>query len=295
MSAPVVEVEESNPIVDALQTLDSQYTELQAELNKTLTKLRVEFLSKVAPILAKRKEVLNGSTASETGTPAIPDFWLEVLANSQEFGQLIMEHDVPVLKYLDDITCENLVKEDDEQGFKVIFTFKSNPYFENTVVTKTVRVSKTLEYMDHIEIDEIVSDELKWKAGMDVTVEVKQKKKSGGGAKKKGASATVPRPSFFREVFRSLGPDHPVPDLMDDEDEEEDQDEDEVLEMYLSQDYELCCALRDFIVPHAVKWYTGEAVDDEEDYDDDEDDDEEEVEGKPKKGGKKTQEDCKQQ
>ena len=317
--APVVADENTSPVVDALQKLDEEYIVKQSEMNRKMREMRAAFTADVAPLLKKRQETLRGESKGEDkATPALPGFWLRVLDNSEEFQGLIEEHDRPVLEYLDDIRCENLVEEDDEQGFRIIFTFVANPYFENTTITKEVLVSKTLEYVDHIEIEEISCDELKWKSGMDVTVEVVKKKRTGGGKKKAPASSTIPRDSLFRFFFRSLGGDHPVPNDYagedDEDDEEEDEDDDERLQMYLSQDYELCVALRDFIVPHAVKWFTGEAVEDDDDYDedDDEDDDDyddeedeedeesedEEDEGRPiNKGGKggKKQEDCKQQ
>merc|ERR1711908_92603 len=49
------------------------------------------------------------------------------------------------------------------------------------------------------------------------------------------------------------------------------------MECLLCDDYEQGLALRDYLVPHAVRWYTGDACDDEDD-DDEEDDDKEDDE-----------------
>merc|ERR1719389_826286 len=91
-----------------------------------------------------------------------------------------------------------------------------------------------------------------------------------------------PRASFFRTFFRNLGEDFELPTDEEDEDEDEDDDEDfDLMEMYIQDDVEWSEALRDHIVQHAVRYYTGEACnlgddDDEEDDDDDEEGDEDE-------------------
>merc|ERR1719214_131860 len=80
-------------------------------------------------------------------------------------------------------------------------------------------------------------------------------------------------------------------------DEEEAADEADFVEMIMEQELEMGEAVRDFIIPFAVRWYTGEAApddddddedseeeeDDEESEDEDDDDDDDEP---PKKGGK---------
>ena len=292
--------------IASLVKLDEQYIEIQTALNNEIKQLKVNYAKKFQPLIDSRAEILSGTTKTEEGTSAIPGFWLRVLATAEEFEGYIEEWDVPVLKYLDDIRCENIDAEDDDLGFKVQFIFKENPYFTNTTITKTIKSEKPNAYIDQVEINEITCDTIEWKAGMDVTVEVVQKKKSGGGKKKPAKATTCPRDSFFRFFFRNLGPDHPLPeedivDEDDEEDEEEDDDEDR-MQMYISQDYELSTSLRDFIVPHAIKWFTGEALgsevdEDEEDYEDEDDEDEDENDEDSKNEVKdgKAKEDCKQQ
>ena len=46
----------------------------------------------------------------------------------------------------------------------------------------------------------------------------------------------------------------------------------------LNEDYEIGCIIKDKIIPHAVSWFTGEAIEDEE-YEDEEEYDQEEGEG----------------
>merc|ERR1719331_2580669 len=98
-------------------------------------------------------------------------------------------------------------------------------------------------------------------------------------AKAKGAAAKaveVPRDSFFRTFFRNLGAEFDVPtDVEDEEDSDDDEEEGDKMEALLDGDVEIAEALRDTIIPHAVRFYTHEAGD-EEDSDDEDSDDEEE-------------------
>ena len=53
--------------------------------------------------------------------------------------------------------------------------------------------------------------------------------------------------------------------------QEMEEEELEALNDKTQMQYDFCCFIKDDLVPNAVKYYTGEAIeDDEEDYDDDE-------------------------
>ncbi|RWW11763.1 hypothetical protein BHE74_00024865, partial [Ensete ventricosum] len=65
------------------------------------------------------------------------------------------------------------------------------------------------------------------------------------------------------------------PQFPDDDDDEIDEDTAEHLQNQLEQDYDIGTTIRDKIIPHAVSWFTGEAVP-EDDYEDMEDDDDDE-------------------
>jgi len=109
-----------------------------------------------------------------------------------------------------------------------------------------------------------------------VTVETVTRKAKGGGRKKqsKARREEVLRSSFFRGFFRNLGPDEEIPEEeLQDEDEE---DMGDLMECLLSADYEQALALRESIVPHAVRWYTGDACDDDDDTEEEEDEEGEE-------------------
>lgn len=308
-------------VVETLRNLDDVYGKMEQELRDKIAELQKEYQPKLDAILKDRTTELSKTHAASKdakATPAIPRFWLDVLLASDEFGEIIQEYDEPLLEYLDSIETSNLDPTDEDKGFIVTFKFNPNPFFKNTEIRKVYTLVRSNEFTDQLEITRIESDEIEWNEGKNVTVEIVTKKKSGGGArKKKSAAKEEPRPSFFR-FFRTIDEDN-LPSELGDYEEEEDEDEmgDQTmdhLQMIMQDDWESAVALKDLIIPRAIRWYTGEAVDvmegsdedDDEDDDDDDDDyedeDDEDEEESPKnlfpgnkKAGAQNPEECKQQ
>lgn len=305
--------------VEALRSLDEVYGKMEQELRDKIAELQKQYQPKFDAILKDRTAELSkthSASKDAKATPAIPRFWLDVLLASDEFGEIIQEYDEPVLEYLESIETSNLDPADEDKGFIVTFKFNPNPFFKNTELRKIYTLLRSNEFTDQLEITRIESDEIEWNEGKNVTVELVTKKKSGGGArKKKSAAKEEPRPSFFR-FFRTIDEDNLPSELGDYEDDEEDEDDMEDhtmdhLQMIMQDDWESAVALKDLIIPRAIRWYTGEAVDemegsDEDDDDDDDDDDyedeDEEDDESPKKlfpgdkkAGAQNPEECKQQ
>jgi len=328
--APVEAVkgsEEPKPeIVIKLEELDDKYLELQKQYDKEVAALAQKYTEKQQPFLDKRTQALSKGNDDASGTPGCPGFWLQAIQNCGQLKDVIEEHDEPVLKYLKDVAKEDLDKEDQEKGYVLKFTFVANPYFEQTELKLEVHYGETNPYNQQYGVKKVVSTEIQWKEGKDVTVEKVAKKVKGGGAKKakqKGKETIEPRNSFFRQIFRNMSEDdEELPDdikLMQEGMDEEDLDPEELLEMVMEQIDELGCLCKDSLIPFAVRFYTGEAKFDEEDDDDDDEDEEEEDDDddddddddesedespKGKKGGKKVakagdaakpKEECKQQ
>jgi len=110
-------------------------------------------------------------------------------------------------------------------------------------------------------------------------------KKGKRNAKAKNKEKTEARPSFFRSFFRSLKEGDPLPEGIDSEElkqlcedsDEEAEDDEGLVAMLLENDHEQGTAVRDNIVPWAVRWYTGEACPDDDLDDDDDDDDDDDA------------------
>lgn len=77
---------------------------------------------------------------------------------------------------------------------------------------------------------------------------------------------TAPKPSFFHYFG--------MPMTEEEEAEAEENEDEEAVQVKLSmeEDYDIGHSIRTSIIPEAVLWYTGEAMDNEDDEDDDEDD-----------------------
>jgi len=304
---------------------------LEEEFNKEMEALEKKYEALYAPYFSKRTEVVSGAREptqeevaaakaaiakrdtedeAEGGEPVtpipagpatnakgVPQFWLTTLLNS-EFGQIISEKDKEALKYLTNVTTTE--KEDEETGLNHVsltFTFDTNPFFTNTVLTKTYNVQ---EMQGQLMIDSIDPAEINWNEGKNLCYKKVTKtvgggrggKRGGRGGNKGGArqvTSEEPVPSFFHFFAPNL-------DMFEDEEEAEAAQE---------EDFELGMTLKEEIVPNAVLYFTGEvgAEDDDdeemefgevEDEDDDEDEEDEDDDSAPPAQGQQQQE-CKQQ
>lgn len=304
---PVEEDKPDPPIVVELKKLDDQYLAIEREMDKELFELQQKFAALQEPLLDDRTTVLarkQESVDEKTGTPALKGFWLQALQNHPAMVDLLEQHDDPVLEYLTDVRYSFLSKEDD-RSFKLEFHFAENPYFTNSEVWKEYEVREESPYRVQHTCEEIRVGPIDWHAGKDVTVEIVNKKAKGAAAKKgKNKEKKEPRPSFFRDFFRALKADGELPADVDVqrlqmEMEQECDDEDEYVKCLLESDYERGCAVKNELVPWAVRWYTGEACpdmdfdeeseedDSEDDESEDDDEDESEESPSPKRGAKK--------
>jgi len=280
--------------------------------------LEAKYAALYAPLYTQRSglvsgavDVAGGPAGEADAPPGVPDFWLIALRNHEVFAEQISEKDAPVLAHLVDVSSAPLPVEDaegeEQHGFCLTFTFSPNPHFANATLSKTYFFSDEEEtYLVKSEGTPIA-----WAAGKNTTVKVLKKKgKPGkGGAPAKTLTKLEPCESFFN--FFS------PPEVPEDA-EELGEEEMERLQDFMESDTEMGAILRDEIIPNAVAWFTGAAVEDEgeeeeeeeeEDEGEEEDDEEEEEEeeaprAKGKKGGKplskpaggaEGQQECKQQ
>lgn len=238
---------------------------------------------------AKKKEEDDGKD-----TKGIPEFWLTTFKNVEMLQEMIMEHDEPILQKLTDVSVTFSEK---PMGFTIHFFFAPNDFFTNTELTKEYEMKCKPDEEDPFgfegpEIFKCKGCTINWKSGKNVTVKTvkkKQKHKSKGNVRT--VTKTVKNDSFFNFFDPPAIPDDPEAEV-DGETQE-----------LLTADFELGHFIRERIVPRAVLYFTGEALDDD-DYD--EEDDEEEEDGEegeeeeddpdfdPSKAPKNQQE-CKQQ
>ena len=201
---------------------------------------------------------------------------------------MITEKDKEVLAYVTDVRAEDILDDDgDEVGFKIVFSFRENPFLTDSELVVTYRISEEGGY---VQVSDIEGCEVHWRPEKDVTMKKMRKKPKPGAKNKQPQTKLEPVDSFFR--WFSNVPEVPDGGMEGDEDEE---DEDlEMLRDQVEEHMRIGEALREDIVPHAVKWFTGQALlemEDEEDDDDDDDDDDDEFDDEEDDGEDEDDED----
>lgn len=235
----------------------------------------------------------------DANTKGIPYFWLTIFKNVELLSDMVQAHDEPVLKHLVDIEVEFF--ESDPMGFILKFIFSPNEFFSNAVLTKQYEMRCKPDENDPFSFEgpEIVKCKgctIDWHKNKNVTQKTVKKRQKH---KSQGTTRTVVTTLKNDSFFNFFDP----PQLPDDENEDVDVD----TQAILTSDFEIGHYIRERIVPHAVLYYTGEALEEEEDIeeeeeedDDDElseDSDDQEGSGRRKKptGKANAQPDCKQQ
>lgn len=276
--------------VKALQGLQTEHDELEAKFHEERAALEAKYQKLYEPMYIKRSEIVNGIVepeASKDEVPeadasteegkdedhkGVPEFWLTAMKTNEIVGMQITERDEAALKHVTDIKSSNL---EDNKGFKLDFYFEENPYFKNTMLSKTYHMIDD----DEPILERAVGTEIEWAAGKNLTQKVMKKKPKKGAKNTKPVTKTEQCESFFNFFTPPQVP----------EEEDIDQDTAEQLQDSMEQDYDIGSTIRDKIIPHAVSWFTGDALqgeefeddddegdeDDEDDEDEDEEDDEE--------------------
>jgi len=234
--------------------------------------------------------------SSGEGVKGIPEFWLSAMKNQVSVAEMITDKDELALKHLTDIRMEYL----DRPGFRLIFEFAENEFFTNKTISKTYFYQEESGYGGDFIYDHAEGEKIDWKAGTDLTVKIESKKQRNKNTKQtRVVKKTVPTASFFN----FFSPPKPPTD-------EDDATTD--IEERLELDYQLGEDIKEKLIPRAIDWFTGEALqfeslddfdegefedeDDEEEDDlsDDRDDDDDSDEGDDGTKPKQEAAECKQ-
>lgn len=311
------------PRVERLKVLNSKRDEILEEYRVERAALELKFGKMMSPLYEERRGVVNGeldeaikkdaakndgdggddvvaeegvvedvsdeegedaAAAGEQDIRGIPQFWACAMGHVDVIAELITEADVDCLDHLTEVTCADFP---DGLGFELIFHFSPNAFFSNTTLTKRYEVPNLLTEDEPI-LKSVTGTEIKWKAGQSLAtrdVTKKQRKKGGRGA---GQIRTIKKKERTESFFHFFTPPK-MPALAEVMDEEEA----DAVEEAFDHDYDVAQAFRGHLIPKAVLWFTGEAMDD--DYDEDMleemmageegDDDDSEGGGGPQGGG----------
>jgi len=293
--------------VEALKGIQTKQDELQAQLKREITELEKKYLDLTKPLFERRNGIISGKEVptreeveagtqyslkdDETYTPlpkddtlsaaAIPEFWLTALRNHIGLADLITDRDETALKHLIDIRYEYLTDSPEDEhsgkpGFKLIFTFSPNEFFDNEILIKTYTYQQEVGYNGDFIYDRAIGTEIKWKEDKDLTKEFEIKKQRN---KNTNRTRLVRKARPTESFFNFFSPPTPLSEEILEELGEEEVDE---AEEKLELDYQLGEDFKDKIIPRAVDYFTGKALeydmmdedeDDFEDIDDEEDED----------------------
>ncbi|KAL9107560.1 MAG: hypothetical protein Q9227_007560 [Pyrenula ochraceoflavens] len=286
--------------VSGLKGIQKEHAKLESQFQEEVLQLEKKYFAKYTPLYQKRAKIITGDTeptedevdagkneeeedteeaapetkgAEEEGdekTKGIPEFWLSAMKNQTSIAELITDRDEEALRTLIDVRMEYL----DRPGFKLIFEFAENDFFTNKTISKTYFYQEESGYGGDFIYDHAEGDKIDWKPGKDCTVRVESKKQRNKNTKQtRVVKKTVPTESFFNFFSPPKAP--------GDDDEDAASDIEERLEL----DYTLGEDMKEKLIPRAVDWFTGEALqyeeleDDLEEGDLGEDDDDEDEDG----------------
>ncbi|KAG9247878.1 hypothetical protein BJ878DRAFT_490667 [Calycina marina] len=278
--------------VAGLKGVQKLHSKLEAEFQEEVLDLEKKYFAKFTPLYQKRAEIVNGSTeptaeeiksGEEDEEPSedapekddissdvngIPEFWLSAMKNQISLAEMITDRDEAALKDLTDVQMEYL----DKPGFRLIFQFAENEFFSNKTISKTYFYQNESGYGGDFIYDHAEGDKINWKDGKDLTVRVESKKQRNKNTKQtRVVKKTVPTESFFNFFSPPKAP-------TDEDDDDAASDIEERLEL----DYQLGEDIKEKLIPRAIDWFTGEALqfeemdDDMEEGDFEDEDDEEE-------------------
>ncbi|KAJ8102561.1 hypothetical protein POJ06DRAFT_235527 [Lipomyces tetrasporus] len=298
--------------ISGLKGLQKDHAALESEFRKEILELEKKYAEKYKPLYERRAKIVTGEVEpseeeiaagkeedadeedvkeeeapdaeeeeeeeEEVESPipkdakGIPEFWLTAMKNVPALAETITDKDEEALKYLSDIQVEFI----EQPGFKLVFEFAENEFFSNSLITKTYFYQDETTFDGDYIYDHAVGDKIEWKDGKNLTVRVEKKKQRNKHTKAtRTVEKLIPIESFFNFFSPPIAPE-------DDEDEAEIPED---LEERLQLDYQLGEEVKEKLIPRAIDWYTGEALDydeldqldpdDLEEYEDEEDDDEE--------------------
>jgi nucleosome assembly protein 1-like 1 len=106
-------------------------------------------------------------------------------------------------------------------------------------------------------LQNVTGTKINWKPNKSLTHRTISKKQRKKGGKNAGQVRTVQKTEKAESFFHFFTPPK-MPELGDVVDEEEA----DAMEEHFDHDYEVACAVRGSLIPNAVHWFTGEAVED---------------------------------
>ncbi|KAG8907781.1 hypothetical protein FRB99_002280 [Tulasnella sp. 403] len=290
--------------VEGLKGVHAEFIKIEKQYKKDLLELDRAYAQRYAPVFQRRNAIVTGEaepTKEEIDTgeaqtlkddpdaetlasqeadanadvgaevKGVPLFWLTALKNHPDISQLITTRDEAALVHLTNIELEYLAAS--SPGYKLTFHFMPNDFFTNTILTKTYHYQDEVDYAGDYVYASAEGTKIDWKEDMDLTKTFEMRKQRNKNTNRtRLVKRTLDTPSFF-DFFSPPTP--PNPDQYDESSySEEKLDE---LEAKLEVDYQVGEDLKERVIPRAIDYFTGKALDYEEAGFSEDDEDEDDV------------------
>ena len=250
-------------VVVHLQKLQEEHLKLEEEYRREWNQLKLKYLQSFQPLYESRRAALVQSSAEDkgslpkTGTPGLPDFWLKAMKNHVLLSEMIVDRDIPVLSYLEDIVF-SWVDPNEQASFKLEFFFAPNGFFTNRVLTKTYHLERVEADDEESVLTRTEGTEIQWTSlENNVTKKAVTRRQRNRRTNQTRTITEVVDDNSFFNFFQN----HEIPS--DDQYDTLEDTELTELEMIIEAEFEVGCILRDKIITHALGWYLGIEKDEE--------------------------------
>ncbi|CAA9990075.1 nucleosome assembly protein, putative [Plasmodium knowlesi strain H] len=249
--------EEQKETLKKLKLYQKEYYDYESKFEYELFLLRQKYHDLYGPIYDKRREALVGNGEAKIGTPNLPEFWLRALRNNNTVSHVIEDHDEEILVYLNDIRCDYIKKnKEKKEGFILSFHFAPNPFFSNSVLTKTYHM-KCVDCDNEPVLLHTEATVIDWYDNKNILKKNVVKKQHNKNSREvKTVQQTVNRDSFFHFFTSHKVPNSNVIKQLS-------KHEVAQLEMIIEGDYEVALTIKERIIPYAVDYFLGIIIESE--------------------------------
>lgn len=131
--------------IEEIDSVQNQLEDLSDQASQEILKVEQKFNALRKPHYEKRAQVIS----------KIPNFWATVFLNHPQVSAILSEDDEVALQSLSKVEVEEMEGEV-KSGYKIAFHFATNPYFENTELTKEV---------NQADPEQSKASDIRWKQG----------------------------------------------------------------------------------------------------------------------------------
>jgi len=147
-------LEEIDTCQNEIDGLNEQASEEILKIEQKYNKLRKPFYEKRSNIISK-----------------VEKFWVTTFINHPRISSILQDQEEDCLHYMTKLHVEDF--DDVKTGYRISFSFKENPYFENETITKEFHLAAENSNTDFIQTS--TSTAIKWKEGKDLLKELQSK------------------------------------------------------------------------------------------------------------------------